>query len=174
MVVGSMPVTVAQMAELTARQGVSKEAFIQRVRHWTRERLLFPLGETNPGTGKHRVYDDAAVHYALILDLMTDTGIPIAKQRETMEVVQGGLEQRLQGKRAKKAKPLLLIIKTNPGQSQSEVSFIEGKYTIDKRAVRTIVFNITELFAVLRPAATTLSLTTSAPDVSVTTNKKGE
>jgi DNA-binding transcriptional MerR regulator len=151
-----MTMTVAEMAERAARRGTSKEAFVQRVRHWTRERLLFPLGETNPGVGKHRLYDDAAVQQALILDEMTDTGIPIAKQREIMKVVRMDLEQRMGGlgPRAKKRLDLLLVIERFPeGEKFPEgpvVNFHNGPYRTHPDAVRTITFNLTKLFAVLQ------------------------
>jgi DNA-binding transcriptional MerR regulator len=73
-------ITVAEIAERAGRKG--DNAFIQRVRHWTRERLLLPHGEANPGIGKYRLYSVATVLEALLLDKLTNKGMPIAEQRE--------------------------------------------------------------------------------------------
>jgi MerR HTH family regulatory protein len=126
-----------------------REAFIQRLRHWTRERLLFPLGETNPGTGKHRLYDDAAVQQARLLDTMTDAGIPIAKQREVMKVVRDDLEQR-QAQRAqiKGKKPdLLLMIEIGPRGPAPY--FHDGPTVlIHPDLKRVTILNLTKIFSV--------------------------
>jgi DNA-binding transcriptional MerR regulator len=95
-----MPLTVAEIADREGKRGAAKEAFIQRLRHWTRERLLFPLGETNPGTGKHRLYDDAVVYETRFLDAMTNLGISIATQRLIIGTIR---QERHLGRRVKEA-----------------------------------------------------------------------
>ncbi len=47
-----------------------------RIRNWTREGLLEPVGEKNPGTGKVRRYPESALIDAALLQVITDcTGI---------------------------------------------------------------------------------------------------
>jgi DNA-binding transcriptional MerR regulator len=79
-----MAMTVSQMAHRAAKRGVKRAAFIERVRYWTREGLLEPVGERNPGTGRHRRYDESALEDALILNALADFGIPIAVQRRAL------------------------------------------------------------------------------------------
>jgi DNA-binding transcriptional MerR regulator len=120
------------------------------VRHWTRERLLFPSGETNPGIGKHRVYDDAALHDALILDAMTSTGVPIAVQRNMISKIGEQRQQWRIGQRKKGEPDLLLVIETYPWGAQPY--FVEGAYTTNEYMKHVIIFNLTKLFSRKREA----------------------
>src|SRR5215831_9643381 len=42
------------------------------------------MRQLNPGTGRHRRYDDSALEDALILNALADFGIPISIQREAL------------------------------------------------------------------------------------------
>lgn len=79
-----MAMTISQMANRAAMRGIKRVAFIERVRYWTREGLLEPVGELNPGTGRHRRYANSALEDALILNTLADFGIPIAIQRKAL------------------------------------------------------------------------------------------
>jgi hypothetical protein len=51
-----------------------------RIRNWTREGLLEPVGEKNPGTGRSRQYPETALLDALILTAITETvGLQVVK-----------------------------------------------------------------------------------------------
>ena len=73
--------TVAAMAELIRNDDVDPAAAIERLRTWTTEGLLTPLGDRNPGSGKHRTYDESSAYDAAILNNLADAGFPIGKQR---------------------------------------------------------------------------------------------
>jgi hypothetical protein len=49
---------------------------LTRVRHWTAQRLLLPIGEqVHTGVGKHRQYEPVAVIDAAVLNTLTEAGI---------------------------------------------------------------------------------------------------
>jgi DNA-binding transcriptional MerR regulator len=71
-----MPLTVSEIAHRLAipeRQAALRE----RIRHWTREGLVKPIGEKNPGTGRHRQYDESVLVDVAILDALARLGIQV-------------------------------------------------------------------------------------------------
>jgi hypothetical protein len=54
--------------------GAKAASITARIRHWTRERLLVPVGVRNPGTGRHRHYDEWSVVDAALLNALADDG----------------------------------------------------------------------------------------------------
>jgi DNA-binding transcriptional MerR regulator len=160
--------TVSEMAERLDKRGAAKAAFIERVHHWTRERLLKPAGKRNPGTGRHRVYAESVLEDVKILNKMADMGFPIGEQRKNLTDARD--------KKAEwraKAKPgvsLFLEIAVLPDGRRFRHLHEGTAFTPNGAAEAAVIFNLSRLFA---PAAATLSLTTSVPDVAVTTSKKG-
>jgi DNA-binding transcriptional MerR regulator len=138
------------MADRAKKQGAAKEAFIQRMRHWTRERLLLPLGETNPGTGKHRLYRDTAIYDALILEAMTDRGIPIATQRLIIGTVR---QERHLGRRVKEQEKsgakFFLVIETLGNHSAPYFSD-DLEDLKDRIADSILIFDLVRLFAQIK------------------------
>jgi DNA-binding transcriptional MerR regulator len=57
---------------------------IERIHHWTREGLLEPLGEKNPGRGRIRVYSDDVVYIARALNELADFGVGVAIMRAAL------------------------------------------------------------------------------------------
>lgn len=146
-----MPITVAEIADRSGKGGDRRETFIQRVRHWTRERLLRPIGETNPGTGNHRLYRDTAVYDALILDAMTDKGMPIATQRFIMGIVR---QERDLGWRVKEKEKsgldFFLVIETI-GNNNHPYFIDDLQKIVGRRFDDIVVFNLTRHFASIVP-----------------------
>src|SRR5262249_39151982 len=66
-----------EIAERIARSLDELPAIRERLRHWTREGLLIPIGDRNPGSGKHRRYEAPALLDAAILNILADHGIPV-------------------------------------------------------------------------------------------------
>jgi len=58
-------------------EAAAQQLVFDRVRHWTREGLLSPAGEKNPGTGRARLYDESAVRKARVLNSLTECGVTI-------------------------------------------------------------------------------------------------
>jgi DNA-binding transcriptional MerR regulator len=137
-----MPITVSEIAERTGH-GASNNRFIERLHYWTRERLLLPIGKRSPGTGKRRVYAESAVHEALILDEMMKASVSVEDQRKVMKVVQQR-QQQTPGLWPQTS-DLLLVIETYLGRSKPY--FTGGKYTIHPDVDRTLVINLTRVFA---------------------------
>jgi hypothetical protein len=63
-------------AKLNA-EGAAERLMFDRVRHWTREGLLSPAGDKNPGTGRARLYDESAVRKARVLNSLTECGVTV-------------------------------------------------------------------------------------------------
>jgi DNA-binding transcriptional MerR regulator len=151
-----MAKTVAQIAEWMGRQhGTSKEAFIQRVRHWTRERLLSPTGKRNPGTGRHRTYADTAYGEALILEAMSTLGLPISMMREVMSVVRSrpsADKRRVEihwWEEAKLGRNVYLEIVMTPDGIQVNLNHDPKHFTVNEGLAKySIIFNLTRLFDV--------------------------
>lgn len=72
--------TVGEMAERIKRPGEGTEAAIYRLQNWTKEKIIQPIEETRPGTGKRRLYSRASLVDALLVQLLTDAmGMPALK-----------------------------------------------------------------------------------------------
>jgi hypothetical protein len=69
--------TAKELAEKISPPGADLAAAIARIHHWTRENLLTPLGERNPGRGRVRYYGEEAIVPAKILNALADFGVGI-------------------------------------------------------------------------------------------------
>jgi DNA-binding transcriptional MerR regulator len=151
-----MPLTVAVIAELIRRPDADKAAVTERLRHWSAEGLLKPIGDRNPGTGRPRLYDESAVFDAAILNLLADLGFPIGKQRYYLVVLD--LAQRAKDLWEKKSLAPLYLEVADFGDPDIEggthaVFLHEGKKrahigsVIHPRAEGSLIVNVTRLFA---------------------------
>src|SRR5690348_7728151 len=87
-----MPLTVSEIAERIARPGAGKAALaviVGRLRHWTAEGLLQPIGEKSPGTGRRRQYEAAVLEDAALLNEMAELGLQIRLMRTCLILAQG-------------------------------------------------------------------------------------
>jgi len=77
-----MDYTVGELAEKVRRPGEDMPALLARLRNWTKEGLLLPKGDRNPGAGRSRLYPESAIADARALSLFADViGIPAVKSR---------------------------------------------------------------------------------------------
>jgi DNA-binding transcriptional MerR regulator len=72
------------VAKLNAEAAAVQPLF-ERIRHWTREGLLSPTGEKNPGTGRARLYDEAAFRKAKVLNSLTECGFTVRHLRAVID-----------------------------------------------------------------------------------------
>jgi hypothetical protein len=56
---------------------------MERIRHWTSEGLLTPIGEKNPGTGRRRLYDREGMYMALILNELANWGLGVRQTNQS-------------------------------------------------------------------------------------------
>jgi DNA-binding transcriptional MerR regulator len=82
-----MPLTVSEVAQILAETSKGQAALVERIRHWTREGLLEPRGEKNPGTGRHREYENAVVVEVAVLDALADLGMQVGQQHTVLKHV---------------------------------------------------------------------------------------
>ena len=78
----------ARWADIVAKlnaEAAAVQPLFERIRHWTREGLLTPAGEKNPGTGRARLYDDDAVRKARVLNSLTELGFTVRHLRAVID-----------------------------------------------------------------------------------------
>jgi DNA-binding transcriptional MerR regulator len=78
-----MQFTAKEIAERIAGDGELQPA-VERVHHWTREGLLEPIGDRNPGTGRRRLYSEDAVVAAMVLTLLAGFGVGVNVMRTAL------------------------------------------------------------------------------------------
>jgi DNA-binding transcriptional MerR regulator len=142
-----MAMTVSEMADRAAKRGADRTTFIERVRHWTRERLLKPLGQRHPGRGRHRAYSDSALEDALLLNAMTNLGIQIEIQRTALLLAHDAKKDWRE--KAKQGVDVFLEIDVMPDGQIFPHS--HNRNWINPAAEYAIIFNLTRVFAPLVP-----------------------
>ena len=80
----TLPITAKEIAESIVGADGDLQPAIERVRHWTREGLLVPVGDRNPGTGRKRFYEDDALVSARVLNVLADFGIGVGVMRTAL------------------------------------------------------------------------------------------
>jgi DNA-binding transcriptional MerR regulator len=66
---------------------------VERIRHWTREGLITPIGEKNPGTGQHREYHEDVLPDVALLNILADTGIQVSVLHHILNYVHNAKSQ---------------------------------------------------------------------------------
>jgi DNA-binding transcriptional MerR regulator len=84
--------TVSDIAQRIVKPGMDKARLVERLRHWTREGLLSPIGERRPGTGRHRRYSESAVFDAAVLSALADRGIQVGVLHTVLKLARHHLE----------------------------------------------------------------------------------
>ena len=96
-----MPLTVSEIAHRLAKPE-RQAALRERIRHWTRKGLVKPIGEKNPGTGRHRQYDESVLVDVAILNALARLGIQVrglhAVLREANELIETWAKERKETK----------------------------------------------------------------------------
>lgn len=66
--------TVSEIAGRIWRptDSLTEAQVVERIRGWTKEGLLVPVGDKNPGPGRHRRYPYTAVGEAILLNVLTE------------------------------------------------------------------------------------------------------
>jgi hypothetical protein len=64
--------TARDIARRIQRPGEKLQAAVDRVRNWTKEGIIGPIGDAHPGTGRKKKYSEAAARRAGILQALSD------------------------------------------------------------------------------------------------------
>jgi hypothetical protein len=119
-------VTVSEIAGRIWRPGdnMTEAQLVERIRAWTKEGLLVPVGEKNPGTGRHRRYPYSAVPEAMLLKVLSDAigrmqGI---KSRAFGELLQAAKDELANNPAGGK----LLIVGLAPEGGATEINLVQS------------------------------------------------
>jgi DNA-binding transcriptional MerR regulator len=81
----ALTLTVSEIAAMLEDAPERRSTLVERIRHWTREGLLQPIGEKNPGTGRHREYETDALIDVAVLNLLANLGLQVGQQQRFVE-----------------------------------------------------------------------------------------
>jgi hypothetical protein len=117
-------VTVSEIAERIRRPHEDLRATGDRIRNWTREGLLVPIGEKNPGTGKVRHYPEAALMQAALIQVIVDcTGVAAVAAGDLLKEANQIFERAKSGH----LEDSLLIISKSVGTSRWTMSHVRSE-----------------------------------------------
>jgi DNA-binding transcriptional MerR regulator len=133
---------VSDIAERIAKPGMDKAAIVERIRHWTREGLLQPAGEKNPGTGRRRRYDGAALADAVVLNELAGLGFQVNLLRTILILVKDAKNDWRE--KAKQGVNLYLEIDMLPDGARFP-HYHEGCW-FNPNAELVLILNLTQLF----------------------------
>jgi DNA-binding transcriptional MerR regulator len=146
---GEPTLTVSEIASRLAPIAPDVAGTIQRIRHWTRERMMLPVSDLHSGPGKHRRYAADAVYDAAILVVTTDIGMNVSAMRVLVDAITQArfavpkwMSARSRGEKI----PLYLCIARRADMAQRteiEVRKDPGKPTEDL----TIIIDLAKLFS---------------------------
>jgi DNA-binding transcriptional MerR regulator len=142
-----MPFTVSEIADRIRKPGQDRAAVVERIRHWTRERLLAPIGKRNPGTGRRRTYRDTSFLDAALLNEMADAGLQISTMRIALAVAQQ-IHTKWGKAKAEQGKRCFLSIYF-PTNIPPYLHFGDGN-PLEIEFETLIVFDLTQLFGRLK------------------------
>jgi len=105
--------TVRDIAQRVQKPGEELRTAVDRVRNWTKEGLLKPVGDIHPGTGRKKQYSEKTAIRALILQAVSDaTGGRAIWLAHMIERVEAKLHK------YRKRKDLLFAISRKAGGSE--------------------------------------------------------
>jgi DNA-binding transcriptional MerR regulator len=143
---GDPTISVGEIAKRLAPIAPDIKNTFSKVRHWSREGMMFPVAGMHEGTGRARLYSDSAIYEAAILLLATNAGLNVASTRYLVD----GLTMAklaLPGWRKAPEQPLYLRISREAApRTRTEIEILHeapGAPTADL----TIVIDLAMLFS---------------------------
>ena len=119
-------VTVSELAGRIWRVGdnMNEAQLVERIRAWTKEGLLAPVGEKNPGTGRHRRYPYSAVAEAMLLKVLSDAigRMQAIKARAFGDLLQAAKEELAKNTGDGK----LLVVGLAPEGGAAEINLVQS------------------------------------------------
>ena len=145
--IGVTTLTVGEIADRLSTLAPDISASIERLRHWTRERLLVPVDQQHAGTGKHRHYAEGSSEYdGAILHALADAGVHVVSR----PYVQAALAQArfaLPGWLKNQKRPLFLVITHHLDPTIEPTANVCNSVEYDASARLMIVVNLAQLYA---------------------------
>jgi DNA-binding transcriptional MerR regulator len=138
-----MPLTVSEIAERIAKPGTDQAVIIGRLRHFTAEGLLQPIGQKSPGTGRRRRYDEAVLEGAAVLNELAELGVHVGLLRPALILAQDAKSHWREKK--KQGIGLYLEITKYPGNPNPLVHMHEGAWIVPQ-GESSVVVNLTQIF----------------------------
>jgi|RhiMetdeSRZDD1v2_1073273.scaffolds.fasta_scaffold555870_2 MerR-like DNA binding protein len=145
--------TVGQIVEqLGAVAPDSGAAVSERIRHWTREGLLVPMGQHHAGTGRHRRYSSDTSYDAAVLNALASAGLHLVSRpyiQAALSHARGVLQTWRQAISAGHKLPLFFLVISHEMtrlSSEPTVSIHEGVVKHTPTAEIMIVVNLSQLF----------------------------
>jgi hypothetical protein len=116
--------TISEIAERIRSPDEELGAVIDRLKNWVKEGLLQPIGEKNPGTGRHRRFPETALIDAAILHVLTDQiGMQAVKARALSK-----LFSLSRGEFKKPDEPRFVTIGRSPDNRAAEIGFSHAQH----------------------------------------------
>jgi DNA-binding transcriptional MerR regulator len=147
---GKPTLTVGQIAEQLSALAPDAAATRERVRHWTREGLLAPVGNRHSGTGKHRRYDAHSVYDAAILNAVASAGLHVVAQQYLIEALSRARHALLKWEQTERRGGLWLEISHKAAGGGTAIAIHEGAVRCEQDAQLSIVINLAQIFAEVR------------------------
>jgi hypothetical protein len=150
--------TVGRIVEQLSSVAPDTAAMSERIRHWTREGLLFPIHQSHSGTGRHRGYSPDASYEAAILNALATAGLQVVSRPYIVAALSKGkaaLRKWQRARRTGRNLPLFLVICHDMTENDGEptASIREGNLNFYTTAEITILINLSQLFShVLEPS----------------------
>jgi len=83
-----------EIAKRLAASVDEEQLIFERVRHWTREGLVSPAGNSHPGIGRKRLYDESSLPKARMLNSLTKCGVTIKTLSFVSQFIDNGILDR--------------------------------------------------------------------------------
>jgi DNA-binding transcriptional MerR regulator len=128
--------TVSKIAEILERQPRRQITLVERIRHWTREGLIRPIGQKNPGTGRHRQYNEFVLLDVGVLNVLANLGFQVGQQQSVVKQVKELYNQNMLNiYYGFAAQEEVYIVVSDPGgeEQKAEVLYVSGKDEETKR-----------------------------------------
>ena len=87
-----MSFTVSEIAEILVEAPEDQLALIERIRHWTREGLIQPIGSKHPGTGRHREYENLVLLEVSVLEALAGLGLKVGQQQTALKLLKARMK----------------------------------------------------------------------------------
>jgi DNA-binding transcriptional MerR regulator len=112
--------TVSEIAAMVEDAPERRPTLVERIRHWTREGLIRPIGVKNPGTGRHREYDEATLLDVSVLNVFANLGLQVFQQTFLLKNIRNMYDL---NKLSVAAKNDIYIIIPEPGRAEVPVFY---------------------------------------------------